>query len=212
MKIILWGATGMTGREVLNQALDGGHEVKAVARNPEQIDVEHDNLSVVRGDALNPQSVQEAVAGGEVVISALGSGASFEMASKPTTIYSEGFANIVAAMRKHTIRRFIALLSVGTVPDPNEPLIHKKTIRPIIRATYDDMRKAESFLAGCDDLDWVVIRPMRLMNTSRTGKYRTAVDFLPPGGIEISRADVAEFMLKQMYAVEHLRSYVTIAY
>ena len=87
MKIVLWGATGLTGREVLYQALEDGHEVKAVARNPGLIEAEHANLSVVRGDALNPQSVQEAVAGGEVVISTLGSGASFAQARKPTTIY-----------------------------------------------------------------------------------------------------------------------------
>ena len=145
----------------------------------------------------------------EVVISALGSGASFAQARKPTTLYSEGFANIVAAMRKHGIRRFIALLSVGTVP---EPFIHKLFIRPLIRGTYDDMRRVENFLAGCGDLDWVVIRPIRLMNTPRTGKYRTAVDILPPNGVEISRADVAEFILKQLCTNEHLRSYLTIAY
>ena len=212
MKIVLWGATGLTGREVLSQALNDGHEVKAVARNPELIEAEHANLTVVRGDVLNPQSVQEAVAGGEVVISVLGSGASFAQARKPTTLYSEGFANIVAAMRKHDIRCFIALLSVGTVPDPNEPFIHKRFIRPLIRGTYDDMRRAENFLAGCGDLDWVVIRPIRLMNTPRTGKYRTAVDILPPNGVEISRADVAEFILKQLCTNEHLRSYLTIAY
>jgi len=212
MKIVLWGATGLTGREILSQALNGGHEVKAVARNPGQIEAEHANLSVVQGDVLNPQSVQEAVAGGEVVISALGSGTSFAQARKPTTLYSEGFANIVAAMRKHDIRRFIALLSVGTVPDPNEAFIHKKLIRPLIRGTYDDMRRAENFLAGCNDIDWIGIRPLRLMNTPRTGKYRIGVDILPPGGIKISRADVAEFILKQVYTDEHLRSYVTIAY
>ncbi len=212
MKIVLWGATGLTGREVLNQALDAGHEVKAVVRNPEQIEIEHANLSVAQGDVLNPKSVNEAVSGGDVVISAIGSGASFAQARKPTTLYSAGFANIVAAMRKHSLRRFIALLSVGTVPDPNEAFIHKKIIRPLIRGTYDDMRRAESILAGCDDIDWTAIRPLRLMDTPRTGKYRTAVNFLPPDGVEISRADVAEFMLKQMNTDEHLRGYVTIAY
>jgi len=128
--------------------------VKAIVRNPERIEVEHANLSVVRGDVLNPQSVQETAAGGEVVISALGSGATLEEASKPTTVYSEGFANIVAAMRKHDIRRFIALVAVGTVPDPNEPLFHKEVIRPMLKANYDDIRKAEkNVLANCDDLD-----------------------------------------------------------
>lgn len=212
MKIVLWGASGLTGREILNQALNDGHEVKAVARNPEQIEVENTNLTVVRGDVLNPQSVQETVAGGEVVISALGSGASFAKARKPTTLYSEGFSNIVAAMRKHNIRRFIALLSVGTVPDPNEAFIHKHVIRPLIRGTYDDMRRAENVLADCNDIDWIIIRPLRLMSTPQTGKYRTATDTLPPGGVEISRADVAEFMLKQMCTDEHLQSYVTIAH
>ena len=74
------------------------------------------------------------------------------------------------------------------------------------------MRRAESFLAGCDDMDWIGIRLLRLMNTLRTGKYRTAVDILPPGGVKISRADVAEFMLQQMYSDEYVRGYVTIAY
>ena len=115
-------------------------------------------------------------------------------------------------MRNHHIRRFIALLSVGTVPDPNEAIIHRTIIRPLIRGTYDDMRRAEAILADCNDLDWTGIRPLRLMNTPRTGKYRTGVDILPPKGVEISRADVAEFMLKQMYTNEHLRRYLTIAY
>jgi len=212
MKLVLWGATGLTGREILHQALDGGHEVKAVARNPSMIEVQHANLTVVGGDVLDPQSVQEAVAAGEVVISALGSGATFAQARKPTTLYSEGFINIVAAMRQHNIRRFVALLSVGTVPDPNEAFIHRTFIRPLIRGTYDDMRRAEKVLAGCDDLDWICIRPLRLMNAPRTSKYRTGVDFLPPGGVEISRADVAEFMLKQVNTDQHLRSYLTIAY
>ncbi len=212
MKIILWGATGLTGCEVLTQALEAGHEVKAVVRNPEMIRKKHDNLSIVRGDILNPQSVEDAVTDGEVIISAVGSGASFSKARKPTTLYSEGFANIVAAMHKHNILRFIALLSVGTVPDPNEAFIHKKIIRPLIKGTYDDMRRAENILADCDDLDWIGIRPLRLMNTPRTGKYRTAPDILPPGGVEISRADVAEFILKQISDDEHVRGYVTIAY
>ena len=212
MKIVIWGATGLTGRELLNQALEGGHQVKAAVRNPDMIEAEHANLTVVRGDVLNPQSVEDAVAGGEVIISAVGSGASFAQARKPTTLYSKGFANIVTAMRKHKIRRFIALLSVGTVSDPNEAFIHKHIIRPLIKGTYDDMRRAEKILAGCDDLDWIGIRPLRLINTPRTGKYRTAVDILPPGGVEISRADVAEFMLKQMDSDEHFRSYLTIAY
>ena len=212
INIILFGATGLTGREILSQALENGHKVKAVVRNPELLETEHANLTVLQGDVLDAQLVEEAIAGGDVVISAIGTGSSFAKARKPTTIYSEGFANIVAAMRKHNVRRFIALLSVGTVPDPNEAVIHKIMIRPILKGTYDDMRRAEALLADCNDIDWIGIRPLRLMNTPRTGKYRTGLDILPPKGVEISRADVAEFMLKQRYTSEHLRRYLTIAY
>ncbi len=212
MKIVLWGATGLTGREVLQQALDSGHDVIAPVRKPSALDFKHANLSIIQADVLSAQSVEDAIAGGDIVISALGSGSTLAQARKPTTIYSEGFANIVAAMRKHGIRRFITLGAVGTVPDPNEPLIHKKIIRRILKANYDDIRKAEqNVLANCDDLDWICIRPMRLMNTPRTGNYRTAIDFLPPNGVEISRGDVAELMLKQIDSDEHLRRYVTIA-
>lgn len=212
MRVVLFGATGLTGREVLLQALELGHQVTAVARNPERVDVEHAHLTVAQGDVLDPPRVKETIAGGEVVISAVGSGASFSKARRPTTVYSASFANIVAGMRTHHIRRFIALLSVGTVPDPHEARVHSQFIRPLLRGTYDDMRRAETFLASCDDIDWTAIRPLRLMNTPRTGIYRTAVDILPPGGVEISRADVADFMLTQVSSGEHIRGYVTIAY
>ncbi len=213
MKIVLWGATGLTGREVLYQALDGGHEVTAVVRQPSNLNVGHDNLTVIRGDILDSSSVAETIAGAEAVMSAVGSGSTFMEARKPTTLYSVGFANIVAAMREHNLRRLVVLVAVGTVPDPNEPEIHKRIIRPILKANYDDIRKAEkNVLATCDDLDWIGIRPMRLMNTPRTGKYRTNYDFLPLNGIEISRADVAELMLKQLHTDENVRRYMTIAY
>lgn len=71
VKIVLWGSTGLTGREVLSQALDAGHEVKIIVRNLDQIKTKHNNLSVVQGDVLNPQSVMEAVTNGDVVISAV---------------------------------------------------------------------------------------------------------------------------------------------
>ena len=211
MKIVLWGATGLTGKEILSQALDAGHEVKVIIRNPDMFEVKHTNLTVVQGDIFNAQLVEKVIADGDVVISAVGTGSSFSKARKPTKLYSEGFRNIVTAMRKHKIKRFVALLSVGTIPDPNEAFIHKTMIRPILKGTYDDMRRAESFLAECMDIDWTGIRPLRLNNKSRTGKYRIAMDILPPNGVNISRADVAEFMLKQIDSEDYIRAYATIA-
>jgi len=211
MRIVLFGATGLTGNEILKQAIEDEHKVTVIVRNPNSIESEHPNLIVKEGDILKLQSFDDVIKDSDVVISAVGTGTSFSKARKPTTLYSEGFKNVVTAMRKHKINRFVALLSVGTIPDPNEALIHKTMIRPMLKGTYDDMRRAESFLAECEDINWTGIRPLRLNNKPRTGKYRTAKDILPPKGVNISRADVAEFILKQMDSEDYIRGYVTIA-
>ena len=81
----------------------------------------------------------------------------------------------------------------------------------MLKGTYDDMRSAESFLASCYDIDWIGIRPLRLNNKPKTGKYRTGIDILPTKGVNISRADVADLMLKQMNSDKNIHKYVTIA-
>lgn len=212
MKLVIFGATGGTGREVMFQALDRGHEVKAVARKPWLIEADHGNLAVVRANALNAQSVAEVVAGAEGVISALGSAATLRQGRRPTTIYSDGFRFIVEAVRKHSVRRFIAVTSAGTIEDPSEPFFYKRILKPLLRATYEDMAKAENFMRGCDDLDWIVVRPPRLLDCPRRGKYRTGLDVLPKGGIEVGRADLAAFLLDQLHSDEHLRKFATIGY
>lgn len=210
-KIVLFGGTGLTGKEFLQQALDRGNEVTAIVRNLQSIEIVSHHLNVHEGDILRLNSFEEHIAGCDVVVSTVGTGTSLSKARKPTTLYSAGFRNIIEAMRKHKKYRFIGLLSVGTVPDPNEAAIHRTLIRPMLKGTYDDMRRAEKFLAECNDIDWTCVRPLRLNNKPVTGTYRTARDFLPPDGVNISRADVADLMLKQITSKEYVRGYVTIA-
>ncbi len=211
MKIVIFGANGLTGNELVKQALENGHNVTALVRNPSSIEIKHENLKVKQANILSVNSFENTFKGADVIISTVGTGASIKKARKATTIYSDGYKNIVLAMRKYGIKRFIALLSVGTVPDPNEAAIHRVMIRPMLKGTYDDMRRAESFLATCNDIDWIGIRPLRLNNKSKTGKYRTGIDFLPEKGVNISRADVADLMLKLMTSNDNIRKYITIA-
>ncbi len=211
MKILLFGATGLTGKEVLKQAISDGHEITVIVRNTKSIEINHKNLKIIEGDILKLHTFKEFVKNTDVVISTVGTGTSFAKARKPTTLYSEGFTNIVIAMRKHKIQRFIALLSVGTIPDPNEAAVHRMMIRPMLKGTYDDMRRAESFLAECKDINWTGIRPLRLNNKSKTGKYRLAKTILPPKGVNISRADVADLILKQINSKDYIHEYITIA-
>jgi hypothetical protein len=114
MKIVVFGATGPTGRHVVQRALELGHEVTAFARTPAAVDLRHDKLTVVPGDVLDPVAVDRAVAGHDVVISALGPrNRATRGPAAAMTVASEGVRHILAAMKAHGVRRLIALSSVG---------------------------------------------------------------------------------------------------
>jgi len=211
MNILLFGATGLTGKEVMIQALEKNYNVIAVVREPKNIIINHTNLNIVKGDILNIEIFEKFVKDVDVIISTVGTGTSLKKAYKPTTLYSDGFANIIELMNKYNKKRFIALLSVGTVPDPNEALIHKTVIHPMLKGTYEDMRRAESLLAKNKNILWTGIRPLRLNNKPKTGTYRIAKIILPKNGVNISRADVADLILKQINSDKFIHEYVTIA-
>src|SRR5512147_3139820 len=109
MRILIVGATGGTGRELVEQALERGHEVTAFARRPEAVAVRHERLRVARGDVMDAASVAAAVAGQEAVLSALG----HKRWLYPTRILSQGTANVLDAMAKQGVRRFVCETSLG---------------------------------------------------------------------------------------------------
>ena len=108
MKLLIFGSTGGTGRELLKQALEQGYRVTAYARNPAKIDdIKHTSLQVIRGDVLDPASVESAVAGQEAVLSTIGAGAG------RTGLRADGTRNIVEAMEKIGVRRLVCQSSLG---------------------------------------------------------------------------------------------------
>lgn len=109
MKLLIFGASGGTGLELVQQALDQGHTVTAFVRNPRKLPIQHNRLRVVQGDILDAHAVAEAVKGHDAVISALG----HKRWIVKTTILSEGAGNIIAAMKKHGVKRFICVTSLG---------------------------------------------------------------------------------------------------
>ena len=100
MKLVVFGSTGGIGSKVVEQALAAGHEVTAVARQPSAITIRHERLKVIAGDVLDERSVRGPIVGQDVVVSALGA-----RDLKPTSIYSEGVANIMQAMQAAQVRR-----------------------------------------------------------------------------------------------------------
>ena len=195
MKILVVGASRGVGRLAVEQALDAGHCVTAFARNLSSLP-SHEQLTLVRGDATSLTDVRNAVAGHDAVISAPGS----ERRGGPTRLYSTATANIVEAMSEAGIGRLIVLSNFGVLSESSShPLtaLLAWAVRLGIRETLADHRLALQHLRR-SPLDWTAIRPMALTDGPRTGVYRVTPNGLPRGGTRISRADVADFMLKQL--------------
>ena len=195
MKLIIFGSTGGTGRELLKQALGQGHNVVAYARNPAKIDdIKHAGLRVVRGDVLDPAVVESATAGQEAVLSTIGAGA------KRTTLREDGTGNIVEAMERTGVQRLICLSSLGVGDSrANLPFFTKYVIVSVfLRHAFTDHERQEAIVKQ-SSLDWTIVRPPYLTDGPQTGAYRhgfpTTKERIKG---KISRADVADFMLKQL--------------
>ncbi|MFE5322191.1 NAD(P)-dependent oxidoreductase [Paenibacillus sp. NPDC056579] len=197
MKLVIFGATGGTGRQVAVQALEKEHKVTAVVRKPEALDLRHDNLEVIQGDVLHPPSIREAISGKDAVLSALG-----VTHRNPTTVYSAGTANVMEAMRTAGVQRLVCLSSAGLEVPADTPLLQRLVIRLVIqrmyRHAYQDMSRMETELRESSGFTWTVIRPPRLTNGPHTQAYRTAVNRPLSQAKGISRADLADFMIRSI--------------
>jgi putative NADH-flavin reductase len=209
MKLLLFGSTGGTGRELVKQALAQGHEVTAYARNPARLgDLTHPSLQVLRGDVLDSAAVEQAVPGHDAVLCAIGAGAG------RTTLREEGTRNIVRAMEKAGVRRLICQSSMGVGDSTaNLGFLTKYVIVPVfLRHAFADHERQEAAVKA-SALDWTIVRPPHLNDGPHTGTYRHGF----PGtdtGIQgkISRADVADFMLKQLADNTYLRQTPGVSY
>ena len=210
MNILIFGATGGTGRELVKQALAQGHHVTAFARNPSKVTTQHENLSVVQGNVLDYSSVERAVKGKDAVLSALG----HKRWLIKTTILSGGTKNIITAMEKQRVRRFICETSLGVGDSRGRlGLYYTLFVIPFIVCFYfKDKGLQEKYIAQ-SSLDWVIVRPGMLTNGPRRGVYRHGFDIGSRiFSVRISRADVAEFMLKQLTEDTYRRKSVAVAY
>lgn len=207
MKIVVFGATGGIGQQAVEQALADGHEVTAVARRPAAITIQHPRLEVVAGDVLQPATIGQAVAGKDTVLSALGA-----RDRGPTTVYSEGVANIMKAMQSARVRRIICVSASGLEPGPLvQRLFAKPLLWAFLKNMYTDLVQMET-LVKRSSLDWTIIRPPRLTGGPRTGHYQIATNRQLSRIWTISRADVADYMLTHLTDPVSYCGVVEIAY
>jgi uncharacterized protein YbjT (DUF2867 family) len=195
MRLLILGATGRTGRHVLDQALALGHEVTAFARRPAALGAYGSRLRVISGDIMDRASVAPAVAGQEGVLSALGS-----RTLRPNTTLSTGIGYTLDAMRTHRVRRLVCMsaLGVGETRGQLGPVFNLVLIPLLLRHSFADKERLEARIRA-SETEWTIVRPGVLTHGPARGRYRIArPDVRPPAFPLISRADVAGFMVREV--------------
>ena len=210
MRILVIGATRGTGQHVMQQALAAGHTVTALARDPARLDVQHDRLSVVRGDVLDPATLAPAMAGQEAVISSIG-----VTSRGPTTLYSDGMRHIIQAMHATGVKRLVAVSAWPLSSDDGDTLPARLLLKPLIwgllRPVYADMARMEDEIRT-SGLDWTIVRPPRLTDKPATGRYRIALNRSVRRGYLIARADLAGAILTLLDDPTAIRAAIGIGY
>jgi putative NADH-flavin reductase len=210
-RVVIVGATGGTGRQLVAQALERGYVVTALVRDPGRLTVEHPRLQVIKGDVLDYATVEKAVRGQDAVISALG----HKRFWYPTRILSEGTRNLLRAMETHGVRRLVCETSLGIADSVGRMgLYYTFFVIPIILPFYFwDKTRQERLIAATKKVEWVIVRPGVLTNADRRGAYRhgrRVGSFV--WTVRISRADVADFMLNQVTDDSYLGTAVGVCW
>ena len=203
-RVLVIGATGGTGRELVTQALERGYSVTALVRNPSKLQAGHPRLTVLQGDVLDRASVEAGMRGQEAVLCALG----HKRYYPPSRILSEGTRNVLHAMEAHGVRRLVCETSLGIGDSAGRMgLYYTFCVIPLILPFYFwDKTRQERIVAG-SGVEWVLVRPGVLTHGDKRGRSRHGShvgSFL--WTVRISRAEVADFMLNQMVSDTYLRA------
>jgi putative NADH-flavin reductase len=195
MKIVVFGASRGVGRNIVEQALQAGHTVTAFVRTPSTFTMQHPNLTVCQGDAMDAAAVERAIAGQEAVISALGP-------TRPPVpgMMETSAKNIVAAMKKHGVQRLISTTGAGVRQPEDKPKLADHLIGGLLKLLARDVlldSEANVKVIQTSDLDWTVVRYPRLMDSEHTGQYQVGY-VSQDSGTQLSRADGADFVLKEL--------------
>lgn len=191
MKIIVFGATGGAGKFVVQQGLDAGMEVTAFVRTPAKLEITHENLNIVQGDAFNKEEVSAAISNHDAVISCLGSSKGMKKSEELQNMTK----NIVEGMKEHNVDRIVYTASAGVHKELTG--IMGKLIMQLLKNALIDHRAAVGHIQDAG-LNYTIVRPMGLSNKEFTGEYREAASGVPAKSSSIPRADVAHFIIKAL--------------
>lgn len=209
MNVLIFGATGGTGQQLVVQALAQGHVVTAFVRNPAKLKATSPGLQVIQGDVLHYATVEKAMADQDAVLCALGA-----PAADRTTMRADGTKNIIQAMAACGVKRLVCQTSLGFGDSQALLPFHFKyfVVPFILRHAFADHELQERYIKE-SKLDWIIVRPGNMTNGAQTGRYRHGFAGDDRSiKLKVSRADVAEFMLKQLAADRYLHQTPGISY
>jgi putative NADH-flavin reductase len=196
MRLTIFGASGLTGTCLVSQGLELGHDVTAFVRTAGSVTQTHPNLDVVVGDVSNTTDVERVVNGQDVVLMSLG-----VKMGVPDQVCTIATTTIVPAMQKYGVRRLLNVSGVGTGEARTQLSALGKLVanglRVLDRHAFRDKETQDALIRN-SDLDWISVCPPWLTNGPHTGIYQVGCDLRPPVNAKISRADVADFMLKHV--------------
>lgn len=208
MNLIVFDATGMVGRQLINQALWRGHHVKAFGRNVhELLDLENENLELVKGALFDGGEVFHAVKGCDAVLSALGGGTDGTDKTR-----SLGMKNILAQMQKANVKRIIAIGGMGVLHADEDTLwMNTEDFPPELKAVSQEHFVSYQLLKDTS-LDWTFVCAPAITDEGPTGSYSTNAGYLPePNNNRINSGDLAQFMLNELDRNEFIKERVGIS-
>jgi len=206
-KIIVFGATGTVGRQLIEQALAMGYQVTAFTRTPAKMHLQHPNLTVIKGDVLEKDQVSNAVAGHDAVLCALGAG-------RHGYVREAATLNIVTAMQANNVKRLVCQTTLGAGDSYANLNFFWKYIMfgTILRPVLIDHNKQENAVVN-SNLNWTIVRPAAFTNGPLTQNYRHGFPADEKNlTFKISRSDVADFMLSQIESNSYCKHTVGLSY
>jgi putative NADH-flavin reductase len=212
MKIAIFGASGATGLLLTRRCFDAGHQVTALLRNPETFPLRI-AVHAIRGSVFDPAAVAQTIEGANVVLSALGA-----KSWRKEDVLERAVPYIVAAMQQKGVRRIIALGSSGAKDGAldRRPAWQRWIVEHVVYKTIMKWpvasQRAQYAILSASDLDWTMVMPPLLTNSSARGRLRVDADALPRNANRIAREDVADFMVQQIDSPQWVRKAVYIAW
>jgi uncharacterized protein len=206
MNLLILGATGRIGRTILTLALQDGHHTTAFVRDPQKLNLQHPNLSVFQGNARTKSDIHQAMAGADIVISAL--------STDGGTTLTESILHVIEEMKLRKLKRIITVGTAGILQSRTDPSLFRFQSSESRRTnTMAAKEHAEVYrLLAQSNLDWTIVCPTQLKSKELKGICRCEPNFLPEGGTEISFSDAAQFTYQQIDSTEFVKVRVGIAY